>query len=171
MFFALWPDDAVRAGLYQCAQVLHQDCGGRLIRPNKLHQTLVFLGNVATDRISRLTALAAELQLAAFLLEFCVTGYWRHNRIVWAAPHATPEPLHALVAALEQCLRKEGFRFDQRPYASHVTLIRNARPPTTLPTLQLAWLVSDFVLVQSSQGATGSEYDMIARWPAASRPT
>jgi len=155
----------VRARLYRLAQALHQDCGGRLIRHDNLHETLVFLGNVVTDRISPLIALAASLHLAAFQLEFGITGYWRRNRIVWAAPHAVPEPLRVLVAALEQGLREAGFRYDQRPYASHITLIRDARVPARLPPLMFEWPVRDFALVESTRSAQGPEYQVLARWP------
>ena len=161
----------MRAELFGLARQLHRDCGGRLINRGNLHQTLVFLGNVPTERISEVTALATALQFVGFQLEFGATGYWPHNRIVWAAPHNTPQPLFALVAALEQLLRVAGFRIDERPYASHVTLIRNARPPATLPRLRLAWPIAEFALVQSLRGAAGNEYNVIARWPAASPPT
>lgn len=130
---------------------------------DNLHQTLVFLGNVAIDRISELAALAADLRTSAFKLEFGVTGYWRHNRIVWAAPQATPEPLLALVAKLERELRQAGFKFDRRPYAPHLTLIRDARAPARLPELTFDWKVVEFALVRSVPIQRGPRYDVIAR--------
>ena len=133
------------------------------MRRDNLHQTLVFLGSVAIDRIPELATLAASLRTSAFKLEFGVTGYWRHNRIVWVAPHTTPEPLLALVAELEQGLRQAGFKFDQRPYAPHLTLIRDARAPARLPALTLAWKVAEFALVRSARIEQGSRYEVIAR--------
>src|SRR5688572_32720305 len=86
LLFALWPDDAVRGALYRTAQALHDDCGGRMVKRDKLHQTLVFLGDVAAARMCAIAAFARSLRFSEFTLEFGATGYWRHNRIVWAAP-------------------------------------------------------------------------------------
>ena len=167
LFFALWPNDAVRAGLFRLAQTLHRDCGGRLIRGDNLHQTLVFLGKVAADRIPGLAALAVNRYIPPFELRLNDSGYWRHNRIVWVAPGAVPEPLRELVAALEGALNAAGFDFDRRPYAPHITLVRNAREPRLLLAPDLAWPVSEFALVESASNEGGSRYRIIARWPLA----
>lgn len=153
----------MRASFYRLARTLHADCGGRLTPRENLHQTLVFIGNVPAERILRLESLAANVRIPAFKLEFGMTGYWRHNRLVWAAPHATPEPLRMLVAALEQGLQRAGLRCDERPYASHVTLIRDARAPATLPPLAFDWPLRDFALVESVRGGRGRAYRVLSR--------
>jgi 2'-5' RNA ligase len=165
LFFALWPDAAVRDALYAAAQTAHRDCGGRITRRDNLHQTLVFLGEVANEKLSRLEAIARAAAVPAFLLDFGVTGYWPHNRIVWAAPNAAPEPLTSLVAMLEQELTRAGFAYDRRPYAPHITLVRGARSPALLPTLHFGWPVNDCVLVETARGARGAEYRIVAHWP------
>ncbi len=166
LFFALWPDATVRGGLYRIAQSAHQDCGGRIVHRDNLHLTLVFLGDVARAKIPQLEAMAGQLHGAGFGLEFGATGYWRRNRIVWAAPLATPGPLRGLVAALEQALQQAGFAFDRHghknEYVPHLTLIRDARAPAALPPLAFDWPVDDFALVESARGA---EYRVLARWP------
>ena len=95
---------------------MHNDSGGRLIRLDHLHLTLVFLGNVARARFSQLEAIAQEQCGIGFNLEFGNTGYWRHNRIVWAAPISVPDPLRELVAELKRSLRQGGIQFDRRIY-------------------------------------------------------
>ena len=93
LFFALWPDAAVRDALYGAAQAAHGGSGGRLMRRENLHQTLVFVGSIAAERIAGLEAAAAAVTVPAFKLEWGTAGYWRHNRIIWAAPDATPPAL------------------------------------------------------------------------------
>ena len=155
----------MRGELYRTAQTLRQECGGRVMRRDNLHLTLVFLGNVAREKIPRLEVIAAQQRGAGFDLAFGVTGYWRHNRIVWAAPHTTPEPLHGLVGGLEQALGQAGFEFDRRSYSPHLTLLRDARAPAALPPLVFGWPVRDFALVESARGTRGSEYRVLTRWP------
>jgi 2'-5' RNA ligase len=171
LFFALWPDAAVRDHLYAAAQARHRECGGRVMRRDNLHLTLVFLGSVTHDKIPALDALARQLRGDAFALAFGTTGYWRRNRIVYAAPHAVPAPLLALVAALEKALTNAQFAFDQRPYVPHITLIRDARVPATLPPLAFNWPVVDFTLVESGRDAKGVAYRVRARWPLQGRIT
>ncbi len=159
----------MRDRLHSLAQAAHKESGGRLIRPDHLHLTLVFLGNVARAKTFQLEAIAQHQCGAGFTLEFGKTGYWRHNRIVWAAPISIPEPLHALVAALERSLRHAGIQFDRQrkenEYVPHITLIRDARAPAELPTPQFGWRISEFALIESVRGAKGAEYQVLARWP------
>jgi RNA 2',3'-cyclic 3'-phosphodiesterase len=167
LFFALWPDAAVRGKLYRAAQAAHRGSGGRLMRRANLHQTLVFVGTVADDGIASVKAAAAGINAPPFNLEFGSTGYWRHNRIIWAAPAATPLPLTALVGALEAGLARAGIDFDRRLYSPHVTLVRDARAPTSLPPMCFDWPARDFVLVESGRDSSGVAYRVIARWPLA----
>jgi 2'-5' RNA ligase len=167
VFFALWPDPAAREELYRIALEAQRACGGRSMRRDNLHQTLVFVGSVAGEKIAGLKTVAGRLDAAPFTLEFGATGYWRHNRIVWAAPVTPPDALPRLVAALEQGLAQAGIDFDSRPYVAHITLVRDARAPASLPVPRFAWLVRDFALVESGRGPRGAEYRVIARWPLA----
>src|SRR4051812_10996126 len=136
VFFALWPDEAQRDELYRAAQSAHALSGGRLMRRENLHQTLVFIGDVAADKMAAIQEAGAALDGFAFTLEFGTLHYWRHNRIVWAAPSATPQPLLETVAALETALERADVAFDRRPYAPHITLIRDARSPGALAPLK-----------------------------------
>ena len=163
----MWPDAAVRENLYALAQRMHRECGGRLMRRDNLHLTLVFLGNVARESIPQLEAIAQRQSGAGFDLNFGVTGYWRHNRIVWAAPAAAPAALSDLVATLERALKTDGFKFDARTYVPHITLVRDARAPAVLPPLAFAWPVRDFALIESARGVKGAEYRVLVRWPCA----
>lgn len=167
VFFALWPSDAERVALAAWQPALHKLCGGRIIRANTLHNTLVFLGNVETDRLEALRLAAREVGGKAFQLPFVAARYWGHNRIVYAAPGSVPPPLARLVRDLEQRLSAHRFAFDQRPYQPHVTLLRNAKwSDAPLPgTGEARWQVKDFALVQSAPDEGGANYRVLARFP------
>lgn len=167
VFFALWPDDRVRNALHSRAQELHRSCGGRAMRRENLHLTLVFVGDIPVGRLEELRSTAGAVSAAPFELVLDQLGYWRHNRIVWASPLTVPGPLRELVAGLEGGLTQAGFEFDQRPYAPHITLLRDARAPRLLPALGVPWSALDFALVQSARDAYGSRYEVLARWPLA----
>jgi 2'-5' RNA ligase len=139
------------------------------MRRDSLHLTLVFLGDTPLEKIPQLTAIAESQPWNAFDLEFGTIDYWKHNRIVWAAPHAVPQPLQDLVAALESALSGADFAFDRRPYVPHVTLIRDAGSPAAPPTLTFDWPVRDFTLVEAVRDERGAAYRVLARWGAAVR--
>jgi 2'-5' RNA ligase len=132
-----------------------------------LHNTLVFLGNVAENRLEALVLAAQETAGTAFNLCFDEVRYWRHNHIVYAAPGRIPAQLTQLVQSLEQHLRRHHFSFDQREYKPHVTLLRHANwDGVPLPGMRaFAWAVHDFVLVQSLSDENGARYQVLARFP------
>jgi RNA 2',3'-cyclic 3'-phosphodiesterase len=169
VFFAIWPCQAERAALSAWRPLLHEACGGRMMRPDTLHATLAFLGNVATHRLQALQLAAREVSGAPFLLSFDVARYWAHNRIVYAAPGSEPELLLQLVSELERSLRRHRFRFDQRSYKPHVTLLRHAQwDGGPLPEVApVAWQVREFALVQSLSDDRGARYQVLARFPLA----
>jgi len=129
--------------------------------------TLVFLGDVARGKIPALEEVAAAQRLPAFSIGFGAVRYWRHNRIVWVAPHTVPPPLSDFVAVLEGALEDAGFDFDRRPYVPHATLLRNARPPAATPAFAFDWPVRDFALVEAARDERGVAYQTLACWDVA----
>lgn len=167
VFFALWPDDGERAALAAWQPPLRKLCGGRAMLAGNLHNTLVFLGNIAEHRLEALKLAAQEVQGERFELRVERARYWGHNHIVFAAPRETPPPLAQLVSDLEQRLERHRFRFDRRDYKPHVTLLRHAKwsdePLPEMPAV--CWPVRDFALVQSPQQEGDTRYRVLARFP------
>jgi 2'-5' RNA ligase len=167
VFFALWPDAAVRAALHRHGQALHRALGGRLTRADSVHLTLLFLGDIAEARLPLATRLADAVRFRRFDMTLDTVRCWRHNDIVWAGPSVTPAALTDLVRQLEAGARAAGFALDERPHAAHVTLVRKARcRPLDIGPVAVQWPVRDFVLVRSQVDAAGSRYTVIGRWAA-----
>ena len=167
VFFALWPTAPERDQLAAWLAPLQGVYGGRAMRPGTLHNTLVFVGSIATERLEQLQQAARQVNGSAFELCFDEARYWGHNRIVYAAPSQVPRRLLNLADALQRQLRRAGFEFDERAYQAHVTLLRNARR-SEAPLSQLApvsWQIGEFVLVQSELSGSGANYRVLARFP------
>lgn len=168
LFFALWPDDAVRAALASWATALQGVCGGRATRTGNLHMTVAFLGDVAAARCDELKRAAGTVTPRRFELVIDQAGYWKHNRIAWAGASGDPPALTEMVAELREALTEAGFRFDAKPFVAHVTLLRKAHPPGELPVLQpITWRGSGFALVRSVPGAGGTDYVVEGDWQLA----
>ncbi|MFZ3017829.1 MAG: RNA 2',3'-cyclic phosphodiesterase [Gallionella sp.] len=167
VFFALWPNAAELAALAAWQPPLRELCGGKAMRADTLHATLVFLGEVAFHRLEALQLAAQEVEGDAFDLCLDRTRYWGHNHIAYAAPSVVPAPLPQLVLDLEQRLRAHRFRFDHHEYKPHVTLLRHAKwSDEALPEMPAAtWRAREFVLVQSLSDEQGARYEVLARFP------
>lgn len=166
VFFALWPNQQERAAMTAWQPPLQKLCGGRVTPAVKLHNTLVFLGEVQPERLEALQLAAQETSGSAFRLAFDIARYWGHNHIVYAAPGKVPEELLQLVDGLEQSLLHHHFRFDRRAYKPHVTLLRHAHwSDSPLPAMQkVVWNMREFALVQSVSEAQGVRYEVLARF-------
>ncbi len=165
LFFALWPDGKARGLLDRATAKIHRHCGGRQTRPETIHLTLVFLGDVAVARLDELRLAVADISLPAFTVEIDRAGWWRHNRIVWAGLEGVPPPLADLVGQLRERLKNSEFVFDAKPFVPHITLLRKAHcPDSEFPTLAARWEAREFVLVRSVTSAAGAAYEIIGRW-------
>jgi 2'-5' RNA ligase len=164
VFFALWPETRVADALTATARQSHGDCGGRITGHDSIHLTLAFLGDIPAERVAAAEEAAALVAGEPFLLAVDRLGYWKHNRILWAGCEASPAALAALAADLGERLRGAGFALETRPFAAHVTLLRNARC-AAVPALAepIEWPVGEFVLIESTPGAA-VRYRPIGRW-------
>ncbi len=168
LFFALWPEPALQQSFFEAGNILFKLCGGRRTRRENIHLTLAFLGPVDTGQLSRVQAVADQIQLPIFSLQFDRLGWWRHNQVAWAATSETPRALLDLVKSLQLGLSQEGFKFDDRRFAPHVTLLRKAQcRESLLDSEPVSWEVRAFVLVSSTLHPDGPHYTLLKRWPLA----
>lgn len=125
LFFALWPDAAtLRALTDWCAQA-HAVCGGRVMRPETLHLTLAFLGQVPAGLVDPLIRLTRERPFAPGHLRLDRYGVFPRQGIVWAGPSDGAPALAAQVADLWRDLAALGTLRPDHPFRAHVTLLRN----------------------------------------------
>ncbi|MDO9227853.1 MAG: RNA 2',3'-cyclic phosphodiesterase [Pseudomonadota bacterium] len=168
LFFALWPDSPVRAELDAAAEKLHTLRGGRRTRADTIHLTLVFIGEIASERLGDVLAAAEGLAVPKFDLLFDHADCWRHNRVAHLGVSRTPPALSELVRQLEARLDAAAIPFDRRPYVPHITLLRKAdcSAEKTNPALApIRWLARDLVLVNSSLRSGEALYKQLGRWP------
>ena len=188
VFFALWPDKRCADRLQRVAEYLASRLGGRTMKKETLHLTLNFVGDVSADRLPDLLALGGETAEeiktqevgagASGHLRLDRLGYWQHNGIVWiGSSHYPPVPAKiANLLALK--LSGRGYPIPLRPFAPHITLLRNVRlmsGAAELETLEyrnrdpasrpIVWPYRDFVLVRSRLSRSGPDYERLGCWP------
>ncbi len=170
LFFALWPDRAVRDALAQLGQELAPGATGRPTHPQDLHLTLVFLGGLEESRRACAEHVATAVREATFALRLDQVGLWSRSGTLWCGPGAVPLGLSRLVARLSEGVSACGIGLEARPYRPHVTLMRKARldgePSSARPTQPIDWDATEFVLAGSA-GDGPPRYRVLRRWPLA----
>lgn len=167
LFFALWPNDVTLWQLLETKKRL-ETLRAHWVTPEKLHLTLVFLGEVEAARISDLTAAAEEIDCPAFQLHFDRLELWQKTQLLCMTPRDPPESVFSLVAALQRMLKHKGFKQDNRRYRPHLTLARRVRArilPEDAAVEPVDWRAESFCLVESQPDAGGSRYAVRQAWP------
>ena len=165
LFFALWPDNAVRGRLAEVAGLLPMNTGRR-VPPDNFHITLVFLGNVQEQVVPELAAAAERLRQTGFSLQIDRCGWWKRAKVAWLAPATTPALLLDLVEQINLLSRMAGLPVDKRDYNPHLTVARKVtRPLTNLTFEPIQWGIKDFHLIESVTHQQGAKYQVIRSWP------
>jgi 2'-5' RNA ligase len=171
LFFALWPDDALRTRIAAAADLLkqHPHLRGRWLKPHRYHLTLHFLGDfprLPDALATRACAAGNQVKTGAFTLALDRAGSFGKRSVPWwLGCSEIPAGLGELWDELAVAMRKSAIAHDARPLTPHVTVLRDS--DVTLPSMSISalnWHVEDFVLIHSCIGAQ-SHYRVLRRWP------
>ncbi|MDQ2070436.1 RNA 2',3'-cyclic phosphodiesterase [Natronospira bacteriovora] len=166
LFFALWPDEALRSELDERArsvQAVAED--GKAVPRDNLHITLRFLGSLSDEQAGRAEAAAARVRNRDVELVLDRAGFWPQPRVLWLGCSDTPDPLLGVVADLNTELGGEGFDLRSRPYKPHVTVARGVTVAEAPPVIEpLTWRAERFCLVRSHTDGPISEYEIVGEW-------
>lgn len=170
LFFALWPDERLRADLAAAAAPALVQVAGVPVPPGNFHVTLAFLGRTPASMLVSLMQLGGQGPWPSVSLEFGRIEYWAKPKVLVAMPRTTLEAGQAIVERLWSGLEPLGFVREARPWRPHLTLARRIRrpPPENLefsafeaPGDEPAWRLA---LVESSAHPDGPRYRPLADW-------
>lgn len=183
LFVACRLTDDVREALSRAQDDLRRQVHGRLrwVRPEGIHVTLKFLGDVGEERVEAIRAtLAAAIDPFELRVRPATIGTFGGNRVrvVWVGLEGETEGLAALAVRVEQALAPLGFPRERRPFAAHLTLARVPDRASAEERKQLSAAIKDFrppafpsmimtevKLIRSVLGQGGSDYYEMASFP------
>jgi 2'-5' RNA ligase len=182
LFLALELPEEVRSGLRAAGEKMRRDhAGWRWVRPQSIHLTLRFLGEVEPAESDLQTERWRRTASACRGGTFRVAGSGvfpprGRPRVLWAGI-LDPDPaefLTDLASALEQEARRLGFKPEKRRFRPHLTLARAARgggrpsvpDPGTLGDLGTVD-ADELVLFRSELRPEGARYTVLERFPLA----
>lgn len=175
LFFALWPDQAMREAMAQATRKAARASGGRPVPADNLHVTLAFLGSVPERRLPGLVEIAREAADAlrsvsagagssgvALELTFEHIEHWRAAQLLCALPAEPPAPIAALARRLQDRLAEQGFAPDLKPFRPHVTLVRKVSRPGPITSMHpVLWRFPAIALIESRTRAEGALYSVV----------
>lgn len=173
VFFALWPQAAIQRQLHVIAREYQIKCDARVMRPETLHMTLQFIGNIKRSQLPALIAAADKMpKLPPFRLELNTLSFWKHNRIGYATLSTTEPALETLAATLQHELATLGFVADYAKFSPHLTLLRNVEHILASQNfMPITWQVNSFVLVESVTINQKTQYRILQEWSFANLRT
>jgi len=153
LFLALWPKADIQHTLLSWRDAWGWPSDAAPVRPEALHLTLHFLGNVPDSRLPDLQQ-GLKVAFRPFDLSFGHNRLWQHGVAV-LEPDAVPDGLLQLHASLAAALDDLGLKTEARTYRPHITFARNAAR-ATLPAHQnehsFQWQVNGYALIRSRDG-------------------
>jgi 2'-5' RNA ligase len=181
LFVALEIPTAVRGNLaalieeLRAADAAAAKNKARWVRPENLHVTLKFIGNVDAGKLEAIRAVLGEVRTGGDVeLRFRGVGFFpneKRPRVLWAGIAASPN-LAPLAAEIDARLEKLGIARETREYAPHLTLAR-FDPPGISEKLRAAAQenatrefgavrTGEFHLFESKTRPTGAEYTRLS---------
>lgn len=159
----------------------------RWVRPEGIHLTLKFLGDVPTERLNDVRGALSrcvEDQAGALIrLETAGVGVFpnpRAPRVLWVGFDQVSDRLYHLQRCVEEAAKGLGFPPERRPFRPHLTVGRFRRQ---LRRVEREWLascltrdaertfggltVSRLSLFRSTLLPGGARYDEVGGWPLA----
>ena len=182
LFIALNLPDEVRTALHESAAPLRDAAprGVAWVRPDGLHLTLKFLGEVEEPRVADVDAALRRVAASHAAVRVVIGGVGAfpslaRPRVVWAGVDASPR-LELLQHDVEAACATLGFEVEGRAFRPHVTLGR-VRPEASVETLRALALaagrcevaademVPTLDLMASTLVPGGARHEAVARLP------
>lgn len=159
VFIAIDINEAVRKGLEELQQRLRKEVelkkgAVKWVRPELVHLTLKFLGEVKDEQITEVceAVKAASGGHGSFELDFQTVGFFGGNsaKVVWVGVGQGAEELLQLQKDIERELARAGWPAEQRSFSGHLTVCRVRSKQAGLRLAELTEKYKDF-----SAGSTG----------------
>jgi 2'-5' RNA ligase len=176
-FVAVPIGEAVREGLERAQKQLREaNAHVSWVRPENIHLTLAFLGDIFESQMPGLAKLleCVAQEFPAFEVHAEKVGFFgseRSPRVVWVGLEPPEGPLNMLQASLAEGIRSLGFALEDRPFHAHLTLgrVRSRRGVDGLTSLMRSAKNTSFglikvdriLLMQSRVAHQGVQYSIL----------
>jgi len=102
---------------------------GRYPLSEQLHCTLIFIGEIAYERVDDIEEAFSEISFSSFSVVFdYLDCFKRKNGETWWLGCRPSTPLVHLQKNIKDCLKNMGVSFQERTFIPHITVVKDYKP-------------------------------------------
>ena len=178
-FVAVFPPLEVRREALSWAKRRSSDDRMRWTRPENVHLTLKFLGDVEAEAFSSIRAALGEVcaqhvPFDAALAELGAFPSARRAKTLWIGAGEGSDRLRSLAADVDDALAPLGFEREKRPYVPHLTSGRVRGRPLNFDLASgaggMRFRVERVELMESTLAAEGATYRTVGDFALGGKP-
>ena len=154
--------------------------GIRPVKPNQLHLTLKFLGEVSENRLVEIEKELHSIKLHSFETELSHMGFFPNEhrpRVIWIGLSEGKSQLISLAQEIDERLSKIGFPKEKRKFSPHLTVgrIKKLYPDEQQKVVEYVHsidsvvekkeVIKSFILKKSTLTPQGAIYENLAEFP------
>jgi 2'-5' RNA ligase len=180
IFISVNLSDEARSKVFDYIENLRKefiDLKVRWDKPEKLHITLKFLGDIEVEKISEIVEVVEKVakRFSKFKLKITESGIFptvKKPRILWFGLFDEKGSLKKINDGLESELERIGFAKDKRNFKPHLTIVRLREPQKSGELVKkhlenkfepVEFEVSEIVIYESKLQSTGSIYILVRK--------
>ena len=159
------PEQGVRDQLIEAVRSFPIVRGAQPISSDRLHVTLLFLGNVDRNTFKCLEKKVVQTPMQSFTIQLDLYGHFKHSKAIWVGCSSCPSKLNRLVNYLKSIAVQSEINFNSSFYEPHVTLFKEVMLADfpSAPVL-ISWKVDKFYLVESIPHENTTRYNKVASY-------
>ena len=162
-------------------EIRHSDLDARWVKPENIHLTVVFMGNINSDDLGRLTAEVEDVCSGYGIFDIALKGMGcfpnRHRpRVLWMGLDGNLDRMSRFRDDLQESLKAFGIKGERRGFKPHLTLARFRSMRKTGSELEdilkvyealesTFESVSELFLFKSELKPGGAVYTKLKSWP------
>ncbi len=154
--------------------------GIRPVKPNQLHLTLKFLGEVSKNRVGEIEKELQSIKLNSIETELSHMGFFpneRRPRVIWIGLSEGKSQLTTLAKEIDERLSKIGFSKERRKFSPHLTVgrIKKLYPDEQQKVVEYIHsidsiggekeVINSFILKKSTLTPQGAIYENLVEFP------
>jgi 2'-5' RNA ligase len=169
IFFAIFPPPDIVQKINELIKQLNLPQDAHITADEKLHITLLFLGECLEDDIQKVSNMMQNTKFPAFNIQINQLKYLEERHMLWLTADNIPETLSNLAYAIKNSsknLSQDPGKI--YPFLPHITLVKRLKD-FNAPELQInfQWQVAEYSLVESVKTEMRATYRVLEGFPLA----
>jgi len=171
-FIAIALPDDIKASIDTAvAAIRERNRSVRWVKPEGLHITLKFLGEIPEDIVAPLSVDLDGAARASRPLSLCLAGFGafpgvKRPRVVWIGLEGDVAELATLARSIDRACATYGITEERRPFSAHITLGRLKTPTVVdlgIGSVPGMFMASEVLLYRSVLSPGGAQYTVLHR--------